>query len=176
MPDRQHDVGDLITANLRIARSAATWAARRYKVRWDECYADALVGLWEAAKRYRDDRDCSFATWARHICCQRAIDGVRERQGWRRRHRKAYLTLPLLEGLPCSGPEPSASVESEDEVRWLTRRLPEREQRTVIACWAHGQKQKDYADEEGVVFSAISFRLARARAQMQTYCQEGENG
>lgn len=64
-------------AHLPLARKAAATATRRYPLRYDDAYADALVGLWKACRDWQPDGGSRFDRYAWERMRGEILEGVR---------------------------------------------------------------------------------------------------
>lgn len=70
---------DRLAAYRPFARKTANYMCRGHKVDYEEAYADALIGLWQAAERWDPARGVKFGTFASRRMRGAILDGIRER-------------------------------------------------------------------------------------------------
>lgn len=70
---------ELVEAHIDLAKKAAHHARIVGLDEWDDVYSDALLGLWDAARRYDETRGVPFGSFAWQRMVGAAGDGRRER-------------------------------------------------------------------------------------------------
>lgn len=83
------DVTELVEQHLHLARSRAKRHCQAGLESYEDVYADALVGLWDAARKFEPERGWQFATYATHRIDGAIGDGRRERDPLSRSQRKS---------------------------------------------------------------------------------------
>jgi RNA polymerase sigma factor (sigma-70 family) len=143
MTDEQRE---LAAAHVHLARGAADKLGRRWPALADDLYSAALVGLCDAAVKFRPEDGHQFATYAPQRIVGAILDYMRVEGGlgmgnarMMKRRNDAPVVMLASTPLPCAAndnrPETLADVipsgelpvgweiESEDAVRVLTRAL-----------------------------------------------------
>jgi RNA polymerase sigma factor (sigma-70 family) len=183
----QRDVDRMVESNTSLARRMA-WKARTTCESYDDVYADALVGLWNAARRYDASREVAFRTYAGRCIAGAIADGRRERDWLTRAQRKRVPDqVPPDRMAPASldspvGCEGTASlidtvVDSVDDIQeWLDEqeyvervhlvdqllcRLTDREC-AVVEAMREGKRVMTVAAEWGVTEGRVSQIKQRA--------------
>lgn len=79
----EHDdsVEGRIRGYRRLAIRLAWQLSRQRGIRYDDAYADALIGLWQAAERWTPEGGASFATFAATRIRGEILDSIRNTEG-----------------------------------------------------------------------------------------------
>lgn len=168
---------------LSLLKTMAQSYSRYTREPVEECYADALLGLWRALKSYRPGKGASLSTWVGDIVKREMIDGVRIRHQTRRKHMRydAFLSLDgtfrldnSTSWLGAERRETYASqtpdersgcdlttVDDGDLVDRLLLCLEPRQQ-DIMRRWARGEKQVDIARTYRLSESAVSLIVKKS--------------
>jgi RNA polymerase sigma factor for flagellar operon FliA len=171
-----------IIAHLSFARAVA---ARSLDPRCrgqdrEDLIAWGIVGLVQAARRYRGDRGATFGAYAARRVRGQVLDALRDRDPLTRTARKAYRTAqrvsedlppPYLEvsldrvgDLPEESSPPTGSPPDE---RWprvarALRDLPPLERRVLVLSYGRGLTLREIGVEVGLSESGVCRVRARA--------------
>ena len=179
---------DRIIAHLQFARAVASrsidprcrGADREDLISW------GLVGLVQAARRYRGDRGASFGAYAARRVRGQVLDALRERDPLTRSARRAFRTAQQLnDDLPPPYvevslervgdlPEARRAVGPRDE-RWnavaaALRDLPPLERRVLVLSYGRGLTLREIGGEIGLSESGVCRLRARALQRMRSAC------
>jgi RNA polymerase sigma factor for flagellar operon FliA len=148
----------LITSHLELVHKVAWRLARRLKDEpHEELFAIGCMGLLRAARAYRR-RKGDFKAFAWKYVAGAILDEAR-----RRFVRKPQLSTSALEDLPESSvPERPLDFEEEDEIAFLLRGLPSRQQRIVVGMVFEKRTLKELGHEMGLTESRVCQIRARA--------------
>jgi len=182
-------VGDeRIIAHLQFARAVA---ARSIDPRCrgadrEDLIAWGLVGLVQAARRYRGDRGASFGAYAARRVRGQVLDALRERDPLTRSARRAFrsaqraredLPPPYVElSLERVGDLASAQRETaRRDHRWpmvaqALRDLPPLERRVLVLSYGRGLTLREIGLEIGLSESGVCRLRARALARVRSAC------
>ncbi|HET6908890.1 MAG TPA: sigma-70 family RNA polymerase sigma factor [Mycobacteriales bacterium] len=171
------EVEALVESNVRLARWAVTSTTRWPGESYDEMLADALVGLFDAARRWDADK-ASFPCFAVPRIRGAIADGRRERdpltRGARRRGEPMPLALDyaiprqregenltLADTLEDPNDDMTALLdllEQQERSAWLADSLSSLrpQQRQVMEGLLAGRKLQEIGDELGLTESRIS--------------------
>jgi len=146
----------------------------------------ALIGLWNAARRYKKDSGVEFKSFAYMHVIGGMLDDVRAEEGIRRGKRK--LPTVRLEyqceesgeefGAALQAPEKPCMVEELDEIKLLLALVPLKYRGAVYLHRLQGWRMVDIAKAMGVTDSRISqmvtqgLRAARRRLGIGTHTRE----
>ena len=182
-------VGDeRIIAHLQFARAVA---ARSIDPRCrgadrEDLIAWGLVGLVQAARRYRGDRGASFGAYAARRVRGQVLDALRERDPLTRSARRAFRSaqrasedLPppyievSLERIGDVAPAPREATRRDD--RWpavaqALRGLPPLERRVLVLSYGRGLTLREIGLEIGLSESGVCRLRARALARVRSVC------
>jgi RNA polymerase sigma factor for flagellar operon FliA len=193
------DSGERIIAHLAFARAVA---ARSLDPRCrgadrEDLIAWGVVGLVQAAKRYRGDLGASFGAYAARRVRGQVLDALRERDPLTRSARRAYreaqkiaedLPPPYVEisldrlaelgdggiASPDEGVVPSAPRDPRwDGVARELRSLTKVERRVVVLSYARGLTLREIGVQVGLSESGVC--RVRARALRRLRCALGED-
>jgi RNA polymerase sigma factor (sigma-70 family) len=176
---------DLIRGHLHVADRAARRARRVAGGDLEELRADALVGLWRAARKFDPARGKPFASFAFKKAVWEAVDGRRTRTGRRRvapPPELLSLDLPAPtagegEGglgacLADPGPGPGDELELADEVEAATRCLSPGD-REALALRFRGWRLKEIGRRLGYSESNAFLRVAAALGEARAFHAKG---
>ena len=196
MADSALSVGDdRIIAHLQFARAVASRSIdpRCRGADREDLIAWGLVGLVQAARRYRGDRGASFGAYAARRVRGQILDALRERDPLTRSARRAYRAAqrageesgtaapaaspPYVEvSLDRIGdvPEVHRAPEHRDE-RWplvagALRDLAPLERRVLVLSYGRGLTLREIGGEIGLSESGVCRLRARALARVRTAC------
>jgi RNA polymerase sigma factor (sigma-70 family) len=178
-------VETLIRDNVRLVHAAAARHTRR-GVRPDsleDVRADALVGLWRAARKFDPASGRRFSTYAHPIIEYAIIDGLRKRTGrvsgakarpaaWFRANRPVSLECSMKGTWRVEKSREDGTlhdviadphVEPDlDACEYLLRGVPARERRVLMATVVEGLSGEEVAAELGCAESNVSLIYAKA--------------
>jgi len=185
---------DRIIAHLQFARAVASRSIdpRCRGADREDLIAWGLVGLVQAARRYRGDRGASFGAYAARRVRGQILDALRERDPLTRSARRAYRAAqrageeggtsapanpPYVEvSLDRIGdvPEVHRAPEHRDE-RWpivasALRDLAPLERRVLVLSYGRGLTLREIGSEIGLSESGVCRLRARALARVRTAC------
>jgi len=186
---------DRIIAHLQFARAVASRSIdpRCRGADREDLIAWGLVGLVQAARRYRGDRGASFGAYAARRVRGQILDALRERDPLTRSARRAYRAAqrageesgtaapaaspPYVEvSLDRIGdvPEVHRAPEHRDE-RWplvagALRDLAPLERRVLVLSYGRGLTLREIGGEIGLSESGVCRLRARALARVRTAC------
>lgn len=138
-------------AHIQCARYKA-WFTRCNEVSKDDLLQICLIGLWDAARKFRPDRGASFSTWAYARIYNRIIDAYRDAMG--QRDYPLESIEAFSEGTPASD-DPAAEACSNVQYQAFLESLPMNTQ-TVLKLSARGYLQKEIAAMRGVSCPRVS--------------------
>jgi RNA polymerase sigma factor FliA len=184
---------DRIIAHLSFARAVA---ARSIDPRCrgadrEDLIAWGLVGLVQAARRYRGDRGATFGAYAARRVRGQVLDALRERDPLTRTARRAYRDAQRAsedQGTPLTAApytevsldrigdlaELRPGAQRRDE-RWpvvasALRDLPPLERRVLILSYGRGLTLREIGNEVGLSESGVCRLRARALARVRSAC------
>ena len=197
MADSALSVGDdRIIAHLQFARAVASRSIdpRCRGADREDLIAWGLVGLVQAARRYRGDRGASFGAYAARRVRGQILDALRERDPLTRSARRAFRAAqraseegggaaapaanpPYVEvSLDRIGdvPEVHRAPEHRDE-RWplvasALRDLAPLERRVLVLSYGRGLTLREIGGEIGLSESGVCRLRARALARVRSAC------
>ena len=179
-----------IIAHLSFARAVA---ARSLDPRCrghdrEDLIAWGVVGLVQAARRYRGDRGASFSAYAARRVRGQVLDALRDRDPLTRTARREYrsaqricedLPPPYLEiSLDRVGDLPDGRRPSEPsprDERWTRvaralRDLPALERRVLVLSYGRGLTLREIGEEVGLSESGVCRVRARALRRVRIGC------
>lgn len=189
-------VGARIVAHLPYARAVASRAIdpRCRGADREDLVAWGIVGLVQAARRYRDGSEATFGAYAAPRVRGQVLDALRERDPLTRSARRAFraarevnVELPnpvteiSLDKCLDAGYEPQPSVEvragergPRDE-RWPAvarelRSLPPVERNVLVLSYGRGLTLKEIGRQVGLSESGVCRVRSRAIAKMKRRC------
>ena len=186
---------DRIIAHLQFARAVASRSIdpRCRGADREDLVAWGVVGLVQAARRYRGDRGASFGAYAARRVRGQILDALRERDPLTRSARRAFraaqrasedggtpaipMSPPYVEvSLDRIGdvPEVHRAAEPRDE-RWpivasALRDLAPLERRVLVLSYGRGLTLREIGGEIGLSESGVCRLRARALARMRSAC------
>lgn len=146
-----HDgsVEDMIRTHRSLALKCAHKLSRRYGIRYDDAYADALIGLWKAAESWDPDKGSSWSSYAWRRITGAIIDGHRDASPFSRTMMREG-TCPAIDSLDAplgSGVNP---------LSWADL-LPDQND-SITAWWddidrdeAEAEQERQFAEVMGTV-------------------------
>ena len=185
---------DRIIAHLQFARAVA---ARSIDPRCrgadrEDLIAWGLVGLVQAARRYRGDRGATFGAYAARRVRGQVLDALRERDPLTRTARRAYRDAQRASedhgaALVATPPYVEVSLdrigdvaelhrgEERRDARWpivasALRDLPPLERRVLVLSYGRGLTLREIGDEVGLSESGVCRLRARALARVRSAC------
>jgi RNA polymerase sigma factor for flagellar operon FliA len=192
---------DRIIAHLQFARAVASRSIdpRCRGADREDLIAWGLVGLVQAARRYRGDRGASFGAYAARRVRGQILDALRERDPLTRSARRAYRAAQRAsedpDSLGPSGPTPAGSIPPFVEVsldrigdvpesrpapgrrdeRWpqvatALRDLTPIERRVLVLSYGRGLTLREIGSEIGLSESGVCRLRARALARVRLAC------
>jgi RNA polymerase sigma factor for flagellar operon FliA len=181
-----------IIAHLPYARAVASRALdpRCRGADREDLVAWGIVGLVQAARRYRDDTGAPFSAYAARRVRGQVLDALRERDPLTRSARRAYreareldadLPPPFVEvsldrcvaaGLD---PSPAAVCRSQRDRRWARvatelRQIDPIERKVLVLSFARGLTLKEIGAQIGLSESGVCRLRARALRHMRARC------
>ncbi len=187
-----------IIAHLSFARlvAARSLDPRCRGVNRDDLIAWGVLGLVQAAQRYRGDLSGSFAAYAAQRVRGQVLDALRERDPLTRTARRAYrearargddLPPPYIEvsldRLAALGHAPLPSTPAVDaercratrDKRWSRvarelRRLPAQERRVLVLSFGRGLTLREIGREVGLSESGVCRVRTRALQRVRERC------
>jgi RNA polymerase sigma factor for flagellar operon FliA len=179
---------DRIIAHLQFARAVAgrsidprcRGADREDLVAW------GVVGLVQAARRYRGDRGASFGAYAARRVRGQVLDALRERDPLTRSARRAFRSAQrVTEDLPP--PYVEISLErlgdlaaerrkgGKPDERWVRvaralRDLAPLERKVLVLSYGRGLTLREIGDEIGLSESGVCRLRARALQRVRSLC------
>lgn len=183
-------------AHLTFARAVAarTIDPRCFGAERDDLIAWGVFGLVQAAQRYRDDRGCSFSSYAARRVRGQVLDALRERDPLTRSARKKFrqareadasLPSPVsetsLDRYLDAGYEPRpslaarASAPGPRDARWPVvadqlRALPRLERTVLVLSYGRGLTLKEIGQKIGLSESGVCRVRSRALGKMRRHC------
>ncbi len=183
-----------IIAHLAFARSVAARALdpRCRGADREDLVAWGVVGLVQAARRYRDDAGAPFGAYAARRVRGQVLDALRERDPLTRSARRAYraareqdpslrppITEVSLDRCLAAGVDPTASLARECRTRrdrrWgrvagELRRLEPIERRVLVLSFARGLTLREIGAKVGLSESGVCRLRARALRRVRARC------
>jgi RNA polymerase sigma factor for flagellar operon FliA len=185
---------DRIIAHLQFARAVASRSIdpRCRGADREDLIAWGLVGLVQAARRYRGDRGASFGAYAARRVRGQVLDALRERDPLTRSARRAFRSAQRAsEDLPQPYVEISldrigdiAQRQSRPETRddrWplvahALRDLPPLERRVLVLSYGRGLTLREIGREIGLSESGVCRLRARALERVRSALHDGAWG
>ena len=202
VPDGRADTGasrgaveERIIAHLAFARAVA---ARSLDPRCrgadrEDLIADGVLGLVQAARRYRGDRGASFGAYAARRVRGQILDALRERDPLTRSARRAFRAAQRVSddagaaAAPTNPPYVEVSLDRIGDVaevhrapgrrdeRWpivagALRDLPPLERRVLVLSYGRGLTLREIGGEIGLSESGVCRLRARALAKVRSAC------
>jgi RNA polymerase sigma factor for flagellar operon FliA len=183
---------DRIIAHLAFARAVAGRALdpRCHGADREDLVAWGVLGLVQAARRYRDDQGAPFGAYAARRVRGQVLDALRERDPLTRSARRAYrlareqdadLPQPVVEvsldRVVAAGLEPAmaARCRARRDRRWdrvarELRALPPLERRVLILSYGRGLTLKEIGAQIGLSESGVCRLRARALRRARARC------
>ena len=169
---------------LSWARKAAQDYVRCRQVDFDDAYADALIGLWQAIRTHDPERG-GLSQWAERKMRSAMLDGVRVRD-YATRHQRAAASLHVVvfstlgatldhgDRVECSRAIVCHRTERDerrrdllDDVAEALRPLPFRERALLRRTWIEGASQREAGADFGLTSSRTSQVVAAAFRQLR---------
>ncbi len=183
-------------SHLNFARAVAfrTIDPRCFGTDREDLLAWGVLGLVQAAQRYRDDRGSSFSAYAARRVRGQVLDALRERDPLTRSARRAFrsareanadLESPYsemsLDKALDAGYEPRPSPEARPgprcplDPRWPAvarglRSLPGLERKVLVLSYARGLTLKEIGRQIGLSESGVCRVRSRALRKMRRRC------
>jgi RNA polymerase sigma factor for flagellar operon FliA len=188
---------DRIIAHLQFARAVASRSIdpRCRGADREDLIAWGLVGLVQAARRYRGDRGASFGAYAARRVRGQILDALRERDPLTRSARRAYraaqrasedpdsaargagsippfveVSLDRIGDVPESRPAPGRRDERWPQVATALRDLTPIERRVLVLSYGRGLTLREIGSEIGLSESGVCRLRARALARVRLAC------
>jgi RNA polymerase sigma factor for flagellar operon FliA len=186
---------DRIIAHLQFARAVASRSIdpRCRGADREDLIAWGLVGLVQAARRYRGDRGASFGAYAARRVRGQILDALRERDPLTRSARRAFRAAQRASedgGATVSASNPPYVEVSLDRIgdvaethrppehrdeRWpvvagALRDLTPLERRVLVLSYGRGLTLREIGGEIGLSESGVCRLRARALARMRLAC------
>jgi len=190
---------DRIIAHLKFARAVASRSIdpRCRGADREDLIAWGLVGLVQAARRYRGDRGASFGAYAARRVRGQILDALRERDPLTRSARRAFRAAQRASeepggpagaaGSAASPPFVEVSLDRIGDVaevhraaehrdgRWpmvaaALRELPPLERRVLVLSYGRGLTLREIGSEVGLSESGVCRLRARALARVRSAC------
>jgi RNA polymerase sigma factor for flagellar operon FliA len=179
---------DRIMAHLRFARAVA---ARSIDPRCrgadrEDLIAWGLVGLVQAARRYRGDRGASFGAYAARRVRGQVLDALRDRDPLTRSARRAFrsaqratedvpppyveVSLERIGDIAEVRRDPAYRDERWSEVAHALRDLPPLERRVLVLSYGRGLTLREIGREIGLSESGVCRLRARALQRIRSAC------
>jgi RNA polymerase sigma factor FliA len=193
-PVEPNTVETRIVAHLQFARAVASRSIdpRCRGADREDLIAWGLVGLVQAAHRYRGDRGASFGAYAARRVRGQILDALRERDPLTRSARRAFRAAQRASedsGASASAAPPYVEVsldrigdvaevqrapEHRDE-RWpvvatALRDLTPLERRVLVLSYGRGLTLREIGGEVGLSESGVCRMRARALARVRSAC------
>lgn len=186
-----------IIAHLSFARAVAYRAldARCHGADREDLISCGIVGLVQAAQRYRDDRGSSFSSYAARRIRGQVLDALRERDPLTRSARRAFriareanaelpspFTETSLDKALAGGWEPRSTATScaatttRHDERWKIvlrhlHGLPRVERRVLVLSYVRGLTLKEIGRQIGLSESGVCRVRSRALSRMRGHCE-----
>jgi RNA polymerase sigma factor FliA len=193
-PPEPNTVETRIVAHLQFARAVASRSIdpRCRGADREDLIAWGLVGLVQAAQRYRGDRGASFGAYAARRVRGQILDALRERDPLTRSARRAFRAAQRAsdDGAPAAAASPPYVEVSLDRVgdvaevqrapehrdeRWpvvasALRDLAPLERRVLVLSYGRGLTLREIGGEVGLSESGVCRLRARALARVRLAC------
>ena len=128
----------------------------------EDLLQEGLLKVWTSIARYDPVRGRLF-TWMVRVCCNKAIDALRNP-----RHRFHRDTRPLETGTAQRASAPSSFNPEHIGVRELTLKLKPRQREVIELLYFGGRTQAETAEELGIPLATVK---TRARTALQVLAQ-----
>lgn len=182
---------DRIIAHLQFARAVASRSIdpRCRGADREDLIAWGLVGLVQAARRYRGDRGASFGAYAARRVRGQILDALRERDPLTRSARRAYraaqqsgddrgmanppyveVSLDRIGDVPEVHRAPDRRDERWPQVASALRDLDPIERRVLVLSYGRGLTLREIGNEVGLSESGVCRLRARALARVRSAC------
>ena len=191
-----------IVAHLQFARAVASRSIdpRCRGADREDLIAAGVLGLVQAARRYRGDRGASFGAYAARRVRGQILDALRERDPLTRSARRAYraaqrasedpdspgpsgaptpagsippfveVSLDRIGDVPESRPAPGRRDERWPQVATALRDLTPIERRVLVLSYGRGLTLREIGSEIGLSESGVCRLRARALARVRLAC------
>jgi RNA polymerase sigma factor for flagellar operon FliA len=180
-----------ITAHLQFARAVASRSIdpRCRGADREDLIAWGVVGLVQAARRYRGDRGASFGAYAARRVRGQILDALRERDPLTRSARRAFraaqrasedrggtgspfveVSLDRIGDVAEVRPAPGRPDERWPLVASALRDLAPLERRVLVLSYGRGLTLREIGGEIGLSESGVCRLRARALAKMRSAC------
>jgi RNA polymerase sigma factor FliA len=193
-PPEPNTVETRIVAHLQFARAVASRSIdpRCRGADREDLIAWGLVGLVQAAHRYRGDRGASFGAYAARRVRGQILDALRERDPLTRSARRAFRAAQRasedgVEAAPATPPYVEVSLDRIGDVpevpraagrrdeRWprvasALRDLTPLERRVLVLSYGRGLTLREIGGEIGLSESGVCRLRARALARVRSAC------
>ena len=190
----QPNVDERIIAHLGFARAVASRAIdpRCRGADREDLIADGVLGLVQAARRYRGDRGASFGAYAARRVRGQILDALRERDPLTRSARRAFRAAQRASedggvASPAAPPYVEVSLDRIGDVaevhrapehrdeRWpqvasALRDLTPLERRVLVLSYGRGLTLREIGGEIGLSESGVCRLRARALARVRSAC------
>ncbi|MGH2473592.1 MAG: sigma-70 family RNA polymerase sigma factor [Candidatus Limnocylindria bacterium] len=195
---------DRIIAHLQFARAVASRSIdpRCRGADREDLIAWGLVGLVQAARRYRGDRGASFGAYAARRVRGQILDALRERDPLTRSARRAFraaqrasddpgapsapalaaippfveVSLDRIGDVPESRRAPGRRDERWPQVANALRDLTPLERRVLVLSYGRGLTLREIGTEVGLSESGVCRLRARALARVRSALRAGGMG
>jgi len=132
---------------------------------------EAFVRIYAAAKRFKEQDDASFSSWAYKILVNQCFTAYRKRQ------RHAVVSLDIDPEFAEIMPDQSGVDEIDrkltaDYVMSLLSKLPVIMRRAMEMHFLQGLSEKEIAQREGVSHGTIRQRIYRAKSELRRFDQD----
>ncbi|TME30952.1 MAG: sigma-70 family RNA polymerase sigma factor [Chloroflexi bacterium] len=190
----QPNVDERIIAHLGFARAVASRAIdpRCRGADREDLIADGVLGLVQAARRYRGDRGASFGAYAARRVRGQILDALRERDPLTRSARRAFRAAQRANedggaASPATPPYVEVSLDRIGDVaevhrapehrdeRWpqvasALRDLTPLERRVLVLSYGRGLTLREIGSEVGLSESGVCRLRARALTRVRLAC------
>jgi RNA polymerase sigma factor for flagellar operon FliA len=198
MSTRSPDIDERILAHLSFARAVAsrTLDPRCRGADREDLIAAGVVGLVQAAQRYRGDLGASFGAYAARRVRGQVLDALRDRDPLTRSARRAYREAQAIaEDLPppyveisldrlaelgdggIAAPDAIADVGASIDPRWQSvarelRTLGKLERRVIVLSYGRGLTLREIGVQVGLSESGVCRVRARALRRLRSALEE----
>jgi len=200
MSSRSEDIDDRILAHLGFARAVAsrTLDPRCRGADREDLIAAGVVGLVQAAQRYRGEVGASFGAYAARRVRGQVLDALRERDPLTRSARRAYreaqrvaedlpppyveVSLDRLAELGDGGiaqPDADGAADTRRDPRWHgvareLRSLSKMERRVLVLSYGRGLTLREIGLQIGLSESGVCRVRARALRRLRSALGEAQ--